>query len=53
MFLIPIITPGFFDSKPCREELELFLQRERTLSRSDLILPVYYIDYPAFNNEPP
>ena len=41
--LIPIITPSFFRSPPCREELERFLDRERTLGRGDLILPVYYI----------
>ena len=45
-FLIPIITPGFFRSKECRDEIDLFLQRERKLGRSDLILPIYYIDYP-------
>ena len=50
-FLIPIITPGFFNSRPCREEIELFLERERKLERSDLILPIYYIDYPDFNDE--
>jgi parallel beta-helix repeat protein len=50
-FLIPIITPGFFGSKPCRDEIELFLERERKLGRSDLILPIYYIDYPDFNDE--
>jgi cobaltochelatase CobT len=25
-FLIPIITPGFFRSKPCQDEIELFLR---------------------------
>jgi diguanylate cyclase (GGDEF)-like protein len=43
-FLIPIITPGFFKRQYCREELERFLERERKLKRSDLILPVYYVD---------
>lgn len=43
-FLIPIITPSFFNSKACREELEIFLERERALKRSDLILPVYYVN---------
>ncbi len=41
MFLIPIITPGFFKSRPCRDELEKFLEREKKLERNDLILPVY------------
>jgi parallel beta-helix repeat protein len=43
-FLIPIVTPGFFNSAPCRAEFERFLERERKLGRNDLILPVYYVD---------
>ena len=42
-FLIPIITPGFFKSPSCRDELERFLDREKSLNRNDLILPVYYV----------
>jgi cobaltochelatase CobT len=30
-FLIPIITPGFFNSPYCRSELEQFLEREKQL----------------------
>jgi F-box protein 11 len=41
--LIPIVTPSFFRSPPCRAEFERFLERERQLGRQDLILPVYYI----------
>ena len=49
-FLIPIITPGFFESPVCRDELEKFLKREKKLNRNDLILPVYYVDYPLLND---
>jgi len=49
-FLIPIITPGFFKSKNCREELELFIKREKDLKRNDLILPVYYVSTPLIDN---
>ncbi len=42
-FLIPIITPAFFRSDACRDELERFLNREEELGRGDLILPVYYV----------
>jgi len=45
-FLIPIITPSFFKSKPCREESSRFLAREKKLQRNDLVLPIYYIDCP-------
>ena len=50
-FLIPIITPGFFNSPACRDELQRFLEREKKLKRNDLILPVYYVDCPLLNDE--
>ncbi|MEW5925584.1 MAG: toll/interleukin-1 receptor domain-containing protein [Candidatus Zixiibacteriota bacterium] len=31
-FFIPIITPSFFNSTPCRDELAKFLQREEKLN---------------------
>jgi len=48
--LIPVLTPGFFESKHCRNEVEVFLRREERLKRNDLILPIYYIDCPHFND---
>lgn len=52
-FLIPILTPSFFESDACRFEFETFLQRENLLGVPRLILPVYYVpcdqleeDYP-------
>ena len=50
-FLIPILTPGFFKSSACREELKRFLAREKKLRRDDLILPVYYVDCGVLNDE--
>jgi len=50
-FLIPIITPGFFKSKPCRAELKRFLDREDQLGRGDLILPVYYVNCPILHDD--
>jgi len=50
-FLIPIITPSFFNSPACRRELERFLKREEKLGRKDLILPVYYVDCPLLNDK--
>ncbi len=50
-FLIPVITPSFFNSKHCRDELKRFLEREQRLGRSDLILPVYFIDTPLLNDD--
>jgi parallel beta-helix repeat protein len=50
-FLIPIITPGFFNSQACRQELQRFLEREKRLGRNDLILPIYYVDCPLLNDD--
>jgi len=49
-FLIPIITPNYFESKQCMEELRLFLKREKELGREDLILPICYITWPLVDN---
>lgn len=49
-FLIPILTPSFFASDACRDELRQFLARERRLGRQDLVLPVYYISTPQLEN---
>jgi parallel beta-helix repeat protein len=50
-FLIPVITPGFFKSPNCREELERFVEREKSQGRSDLILPVYYVECSTLSDE--
>jgi len=50
-FLISILTPSFFKSQACRDELERFLEREKKLKRNDLILPVYYVDCPLLNEK--
>jgi CheY-like chemotaxis protein len=43
---IPILSPLFLNSTPCRDEVELFIHHERKLGRDDLILPVYLISAP-------
>jgi hypothetical protein len=42
-FLIPIVTPSFFESPACRSEFNAFLLREKTLGIARLILPVIYL----------
>jgi F-box protein 11 len=49
-FFIPILTPSFFASDFCRYELKKFLEREAQLGRSDLVLPVYYIEVAALED---
>lgn len=50
-FLIPILTPSFFKSDACREELTLFLDRERSIKRNDLIFPIYYVGCRVLEDE--
>jgi CheY-like chemotaxis protein len=45
--LMPIITPLFFSSEGCRDELQKFLAHEKALGRDDLILPIYYVTAPV------
>jgi F-box protein 11 len=41
--LLVIVTPGLFHSRAARAEVTKFQEREGTLGRRDLIVPVYYI----------
>ena len=43
-FLIPIITPSYFQSSACRKEFDTFRIRERQLGEDRLILPIYYLE---------
>ena len=45
--LMPIVTPLFFSSPGCRDELQKFLAHEKSLGRDDMILPVYYVTAPV------
>jgi V8-like Glu-specific endopeptidase len=40
---IPVVTPSYLNDAHCREELTLFLERERSLGRDDLVLPIRYL----------
>jgi CheY-like chemotaxis protein len=50
-FLVPMVSPLFFNSEPCREEVALFLAHERQLQRDDLILPVYFLSSPKLEKD--
>ncbi|MEZ5930743.1 MAG: SUMF1/EgtB/PvdO family nonheme iron enzyme [Alphaproteobacteria bacterium] len=45
-FFIPILTPSFFRSEPCRLELRTFLNLEEKVGRRDLVLPIYWVTCP-------
>lgn len=42
-FLMPILTPSFFQSEACKGEYLKFLEVEERIGRRDLILPIYYV----------
>lgn len=46
-FLIPIITPLFFQSNACRDELTKFFAHEKKHKRDDLVLPIYFVTAPV------
>jgi hypothetical protein len=46
-FLIPIITPLFFQSNACRDEFIKFIAHEKRQKRDDLILPIYFVTAPV------
>jgi hypothetical protein len=46
-FFIPILTPSYFKSEACRDELQKFLDAEKRRRRNDLVLPIYYIQCPV------
>lgn len=50
-FFIPIISPGFLASEHCRNEFQIFLRRQQELGRTDLILPIYFVDVPQIEQE--
>jgi hypothetical protein len=50
-FLIPIITPTFLNSDECRAEVRLFLEHEQQLQRDDLVLPLYFVESPLWDDE--
>lgn len=49
-FFIPIITPRYFYSEECQKEFREFLRHEQRLQRTDLVLPLYYIDCPLLED---
>ena len=44
LFLIPVVTPGYFLSDPCRSEYEAFKALEQQHAIQGVILPIYYVE---------
>src|SRR4051812_44638633 len=43
-FLIPVITPRYFISQACRDEILAFAAAAEAAGVADLVLPVYWIE---------
>ena len=52
-FLIPIVTPSYFQSIACKSEFDSFLLREKNLGEDRLILPIYYVSCDEMGDHPP
>ena len=52
-FFIPVITPSFFKSAPCRRELNHFVRRAESLGIRQLIMPILYADVPGLHSREP
>jgi hypothetical protein len=50
-FFIPVITPRYFAREECRRELLTFAGHAKSLGRSDLLLSIYYVQVPGFDND--
>ncbi|MCK1718543.1 TIR domain-containing protein [Bradyrhizobium sp. 141] len=50
-FLVPVVTPLFFQSDACRDELKKFITHESDQGRDDLILPIYFVTVPALEKQ--
>jgi uncharacterized protein YegL len=44
--LVTLVSPSFFASYHCRDEVEAFLGVERLLGRTDLVLPLLWVNRP-------
>lgn len=50
-FFIPIVTPRYFASEECRNELLGFAKQAEELGLEGLIMPLYFVDVPAIETE--
>jgi len=51
-FFIPIITPSYFRSQSCRQELFKFVLEAQRLGLERLLMPVYWITVPELDGDP-
>jgi hypothetical protein len=52
-FFIPVVTPRYFRSEPCRKELLDFSRAARDFGVEQLVLPIYYVPVGELEEESP
>lgn len=52
-FFVPVLTPRYFLSAPCRGELGAFLQRATQLGVRELVLPILYASVADLDRDEP
>ncbi|HEY6234916.1 MAG TPA: TIR domain-containing protein, partial [Candidatus Elarobacter sp.] len=50
-FFIPVITPSYFRSQSCRDELLKFAREAKRLGLEQLLMPVYWVSVPELNDD--
>jgi hypothetical protein len=50
-FFIPIVTPSYFKSAACRNELRSFASEATRLGLRDLLMPIYWVTVPALEGD--
>lgn len=51
-FLIPVVTPRYFKSQACRDEIRAFAAQAQAAGVPDLVLPVYWIVVRELESDP-
>lgn len=44
VFFIPVVSPAWYESQVCMEEIDTFMRNEHLIGGGDYILPIHYID---------
>ena len=50
-FFIPVITPSYFHSRECRNELLKFAREAKRLGLDQLLMPVYWVTVPELEGD--
>ncbi len=51
-FFLPVITPSYFRSQACRQELLKFTREATRLGLEQLLMPIYWVRVPDLDDDP-